>query len=140
MTQDNAIQEKIKHVSQPVDHGMIIEKNVQIPMRDGSYLMADIFRPDTKAQKFPAIMNTSVYQKDKVWTPPHDLEEEANPYMNWETVNLYGGFLEAMLVCVLTPEELANHRVCVSQALTKSRWIFTMRLNGLLNETGVRAI
>ena len=87
MTQDNAIQEKIKHVSQPVDHGMIIEKNVQIPMRDGSYLMADIFRPDTTAQKFPAIMNTSVYQKDKVWTPPHDLEEEANPYMNWETVN-----------------------------------------------------
>jgi len=87
MTQDNAIQEKIKHVSQPVDHGMIIEKNVQIPMRDGSYLMADIFRPDTKLQKFPAIMNTSVYQKDKVWTPPHDLEEEANPYMNWETVN-----------------------------------------------------
>ena len=87
MTQENAIQEKIKHVSQPVDHGMIIEKNVQIPMRDGSYLMADIFRPDTKAQKFPAIMNTSVYQKDKVWTPPHDLEEEANPYMNWETVN-----------------------------------------------------
>ena len=32
-------------------------------------------------------MNISVYQKDKVWVPPADLEEEANPYMNWETVN-----------------------------------------------------
>jgi len=32
-------------------------------------------------------MNISVYQKDKLWVPPHDLEEEANPHMNWETVN-----------------------------------------------------
>ena len=33
------------------------------------------------------IMNIGAYQKDKLWVPPADLEEKANPYMNWETVN-----------------------------------------------------
>jgi putative CocE/NonD family hydrolase len=78
--------DKTANVSQPRDHKLIVEKDVQIPMRDGTLLYADIFRPDT-ADKVPAIMNISVYQKDKLWVPPADLEEEANPYMNWETVN-----------------------------------------------------
>jgi putative CocE/NonD family hydrolase len=78
--------DKKANVSQPRDHKLIVEKDVQIPMRDGTLLYADIFRPDT-AEKVPAIMNISVYQKDKLWVPPADLEEEANPYMNWETVN-----------------------------------------------------
>ena len=66
---------------------MIVEKDVQIPMRDGTILYADVFRPDAGDERFPAIMNMSVYQKDKLWVPPADLEEEANPHMNWETVN-----------------------------------------------------
>ena len=74
-------------VSQPRDYKMIVEKDVQIPMRDGTTLYADIFRPDAGKEHFPAIMNISVYQKDKLWVPPADLEEEANPHMNWETVN-----------------------------------------------------
>ncbi len=74
-------------VSQPRDYKMIVEKDVQIPMRDGTMLCADIFRPDSDGERFPAIMNISVYQKDKLWVPPADLEEEANPHMNWETVN-----------------------------------------------------
>jgi putative CocE/NonD family hydrolase len=78
--------DKTANISQPRDHKLIAEKDVQIPMRDGTLLYADIFRPDT-ADKVPAIMNISVYQKDKLWVPPADLEEEANPYMNWETVN-----------------------------------------------------
>jgi putative CocE/NonD family hydrolase len=78
--------DKTANVSQPRDHKLIVEKDVQIPMRDGTLLYADIFRPET-ADKVPAIMNISVYQKDKLWVPPADLEEEANPYMNWETVN-----------------------------------------------------
>jgi putative CocE/NonD family hydrolase len=78
--------DKTANISQPRDHKLIVEKDVQIPMRDGTLLYADIFRPDT-ADKVPAIMNISVYQKDKLWVPPADLEEEANPYMNWETVN-----------------------------------------------------
>jgi uncharacterized protein len=65
---------------------MTIEKDVRIPMRDGATLLADIFRP-AEAGKYPAIVNISCYQKDKVWVPPADLEEEANPHMTWETVN-----------------------------------------------------
>jgi len=73
-------------VSQPRDHKLIVEKDVQIAMRDGTILYADVFRPDTP-EKVPVIFNISVYQKDKLWVPPADLEEQANPYMNWETVN-----------------------------------------------------
>lgn len=65
---------------------MIVEKNVAIPMRDGAILRGDIFRPRGN-EKVPAILNTSIYQKDKVWVPPSDLEEAPNEYMNWETVN-----------------------------------------------------
>ena len=74
-------------MSQPKDHGVIIEKDVQIPLRDGGYIYADIFRPDTQAEKFPALANITVYNKDKLWVPPEDLEEEANPYMTWEAAN-----------------------------------------------------
>lgn len=74
-------------VSQPRDVKMIVEKDVRIPMRDGTLLYGDIFRPEGGDERFPAIMNISVYQKDKLWVPPEDLEEKANPYMNWETVN-----------------------------------------------------
>ena len=55
-------------------------------MRDGSLLYGDIFRPDLK-EKVPVILNIGVYQKDKLWVPPADLEEDANEHMNWETVN-----------------------------------------------------
>src|SRR3989304_10342658 len=79
--------EKPARVSQPRDYKLIVEKDVKIPLRDGTLLCADIFRPDGGAERFPAVMNISVYQKDKVWIPPPDLEEKANPYMNWETVN-----------------------------------------------------
>jgi putative CocE/NonD family hydrolase len=73
-------------VSQPRDYRLIVEKDVKVAMRDGTVLYADVFRPDT-ADKVPVILNISVYQKDKLWVPPADLEETANPYMNWETVN-----------------------------------------------------
>jgi len=79
--------EKAARVSQPKDYKLIVEKDVKIPMRDGTLLYADIFRPDGGAERFPTIMNISVYQKDKLWIPPADLEEKANPHMNWETVN-----------------------------------------------------
>ena len=79
--------DKAAKVSQPKHVKLIIEKDVQIPLRDGTLLCADIFRPDSGSEKVPAIMNISVYQKDKLWVPPADLEEKANPHMNWETVN-----------------------------------------------------
>jgi uncharacterized protein len=79
--------DKTANVSQPKDYRLIVEKDVQIPMRDGTILYADIFRPDGGGERFPALMNISVYQKDKLWVPPADLEEKANPHMNWETAN-----------------------------------------------------
>jgi uncharacterized protein len=71
--------------SQP-RHDLVVEKDVEIPMRDGARLKADVFRPKSGA-RFPVIINLGSYQKDKLWVPPADLEEAGNPYMNWETVN-----------------------------------------------------
>ena len=65
---------------------MMIEKDVDVPMRDGARLKADVFRPGDSG-KYPAILNLGPYQKDKLWTPPETLEEKPNPHMNWETVN-----------------------------------------------------
>ncbi len=65
---------------------LIVDRDVDVPMRDGARLKADVMRPDG-AGKFPAILNLGPYQKDKVWIPPDTLEEKANPLMNWETVN-----------------------------------------------------
>ena len=65
---------------------IVIEKDVDVPMRDGARLKADIFRPQG-AEKVPAILNLGPYQKDKLWVTPDTLEEKHNPYMNWETVN-----------------------------------------------------
>ncbi len=67
-------------------YALRIEKDVDVPMRDGARLKADVFRPDAVG-KFPAILNLGPYQKDKLWVPPGSLEEKPNPYMNWETVN-----------------------------------------------------
>jgi putative CocE/NonD family hydrolase len=64
---------------------LLIEKDVDVPMRDGTRLKADVFRPDDGG-KFPAILNLGPYQKDKLWVPPAALEEKATPSMNWETV------------------------------------------------------
>jgi hypothetical protein len=36
--------------------------------------VCDVFRPDAD-EKVPVIMNIGVYQKDKLWVPPADLEE-----------------------------------------------------------------
>ncbi len=59
-------------------HAMLIEKDVDVPMRDGARLKADVFRPDDGG-KYPAILNLGPYQKDKLWVPPDTLEEKPNP-------------------------------------------------------------
>ena len=64
----------------------LLEKDVDVPMRDGARLKADVFRPRSGG-KVPAILNMGPYQKDKLWTPPPNLEEKPNPWMNWEAVN-----------------------------------------------------
>ncbi len=67
-------------------HDLIVEKDIEVPMRDGARLRADVFRPKS-AGRVPVIINLGSYQKDKLWVPPPDLEEKPNEYMNWETVN-----------------------------------------------------
>jgi uncharacterized protein len=68
------------------DCAIVVEKDVDIPMRDGARLKADVLRPDAPG-RFPAILNLGPYQKDKLWVPPDDLAEKPNPLMNWETIN-----------------------------------------------------
>ena len=65
---------------------IVIEKDVEVPMRDGARLVADVFRPSGEA-RVPAILNLGPYQKDKLWVVPDTLEEKPNEWMNWETVN-----------------------------------------------------
>jgi predicted acyl esterase len=72
-------------VSQP-RFDLVVEKDIEIPMRDGARLKADAFRPKS-AGRFPVVVNLGSYQKDKLWIPPPDLEEAPNAYMNWEAVN-----------------------------------------------------
>jgi uncharacterized protein len=67
-------------------HDIVVERDLEIPMRDGARLRADVFRPRS-AGRVPVIINLGSYQKDKLWIPPPDLEEKPNEYMNWETVN-----------------------------------------------------
>jgi putative CocE/NonD family hydrolase len=81
----NQIVKRTSRVSQP-RYDLVVEKDLEIPMRDGARLKADLFRPRAGG-RFPVIINIGAYQKDKVWIPPPDLEEAPNPYMNWETVN-----------------------------------------------------
>jgi predicted acyl esterase len=77
---------KVDAVPAVPDYPLLADKDVDIPMRDGAVLKADVFRPDHTG-KFPAIMNLGPYQKDKLWVPPDNLEEKPNPLMNWETIN-----------------------------------------------------
>jgi uncharacterized protein len=72
--------------SRAENDAILIEKDVEVPMRDGARLMADVFRPKDGAL-VPALINLGPYQKDKLWIPPDTLEEKPNPLMNWETVN-----------------------------------------------------
>jgi predicted acyl esterase len=81
----NTVKQDVKE-SQPI-YKWTLEKDIDVPMRDGTLLKADLFRPQGNGEKFPVILNMGIYQKDKLWVPPDDLEEKANPYMNWETVN-----------------------------------------------------
>jgi len=77
---------KLDSVPAIADGAIVVEKDVEIPVRDGTRLKADVLRPDAPG-RFPAIMNLGPYQKDKLWVPPDDLAEKANPLMNWETIN-----------------------------------------------------
>src|ERR1700738_1315260 len=74
-----------------VEAEMIIDKDVDIPMRDGLRLKADVIRPKAEG-KYPVIMAMGVYHKDMGF----HLGPEATPskYPNFE---------------VLSPEDYVPH-------------------------------
>ena len=68
------------------DIRILHERDVDVTMRDGAALKADVFRPHA-GEKVPAILNLGPYVKDKLWVVPANLEEKQNEWMNWETIN-----------------------------------------------------
>jgi len=51
------------------DYKIIVENNIDIPLRDGTVLKANIFRPDGKGN-YPVIMSLTGYMKDRPWPVP----------------------------------------------------------------------
>jgi len=65
---------------------IIVEKDLHVPMPDGSYVAVDVFRPDGPGP-FPAIVTMGAYNKDLYWGDKYPMFDsiEMNPFMNWET-------------------------------------------------------
>ena len=75
-------------VSQP-QFGMRVDKDVRIPLRDGGYLAADVYRPDAPGP-FPVLMSLSAYQKELQFLPhegPFTHQERPEP--EWWTARGY---------------------------------------------------
>lgn len=71
-------------ISQPT-YQIVIERDVRIPVSDGSYLVANVFRPSGEG-RFPVLMSYGPYGKDaEGWSVP-GLEEDG-PLMVFETAN-----------------------------------------------------
>jgi uncharacterized protein len=70
--------------------GMIIEKDVPVPTRDGAVLRADVFRPAGAAPS-PVLLVHGPYGKDIHFADfnahAYGLIDEAGPWMTWETPN-----------------------------------------------------
>jgi hypothetical protein len=73
----------------PSFSGMIAEKDVAVPMRDGINLSIDVYRPDDDG-KFPALLAFSIYNKD---LQGPDVAEALPPQPAWSS--LWAGLLEA---------------------------------------------
>jgi predicted acyl esterase len=74
----------------PAKYKMVVEKDVKIPTRNGSYLVADIYRPDAPGEKFPPLLSLSVYQKELQYVPhagPFTHQERPEP--EWWTARGY---------------------------------------------------
>src|SRR6201997_1931635 len=79
----------VKYDRAPQYAGMIAEKDVAVPMRDGVNLSIDIYRPDTK-EKLPALLAFAIYNKD---LQGPDVAEALPPQPAWSS--LWAGPLEA---------------------------------------------
>ncbi len=74
---------------EPSYDGLLAEKDVAVPMRDGVNLSIDFYRPDTE-EKLPALLAFAIYNKD-IQGP--DVADELPPQPAWST--LWTGPLEA---------------------------------------------
>src|SRR4029450_3227546 len=72
--------------------GVLVAKDVRIPVRDGIELAADVFRPDD-GQAVPVIMTLGPYAKDVHFrdhpggAAVYPSMAEQGPLMHWETGN-----------------------------------------------------
>src|SRR5512147_375213 len=73
----------------PTHEGMIAEKDVAVPMRDGVNLSIDIYRPDS-TERFPALLAFSIYNKD---LQGPEVAASLPPQPAWSS--LWAGLLEA---------------------------------------------
>src|ERR1043166_7149316 len=54
---------------------MLIERDVAVPMRDGTILRADVYRPDDD-RRLPAIVTRTPYDKNRPMVPLGAMEPE----------------------------------------------------------------
>lgn len=73
----------------PQYDGMVANKDVGVPMRDGKKLAVDIYRPDSD-EKFPALLAFAIYNKD---LQGPDAAEALPPQPSWAP--MWAGLLEA---------------------------------------------
>lgn len=81
-------------------HGLVIEKEVPVPMSDGAVLRANVYRPDIDG-RFPVVMAKGAYGKDvhfrdafsEQWKrlksiyPGLDTDGTSGRHLRWETVD-----------------------------------------------------
>ncbi|HET6298468.1 MAG TPA: CocE/NonD family hydrolase [Kribbella sp.] len=70
-------------------NSMIYERDVQIPVRDGEPLSANVYRP-VEEGTYPVIVTLGPYGKDRHWADrdqQHSRDLGGGPFVNWETPN-----------------------------------------------------
>ena len=71
-------------------HEIMVEQNIEIPMRDGAVLRANLYRPGDN-ERYPVIITVGPYGKDlhlSEFNPEAYAQiGEHGPYLNWETPN-----------------------------------------------------
>ena len=82
-------QSPVRYDRAPTHDGMVVEKDVIVPMRDGVKLAVDIYRPNT-SEKLPALLAFSIYNKD---LQGPDVAAALPPQPAWSS--LWAGLLEA---------------------------------------------
>ena len=82
-------------LSQP-EYGVIFDENVAIPLRDGTVLRADVYRPDVRdanneQTRFPVLISLSAYQKSMDRILPHirPFTHVERPEPEWWTARGY---------------------------------------------------